>query len=92
MLKVLEYDEAVDGGFIVWIEDGPPHRSWFAHHMITGQWKVTTPEGADAYQFLSADAVGGLIELAMAKEEQAGWKIQYQGPPLQPEPGAGGPQ
>jgi len=91
MLKVLEYDEAPDGGFIVWIEDQDvPRRSWYAHHTITGQWKVTTPEGTDACQFLSADAVSGLIELATAKEEKAGWKIQYRKPPLAPE--AGSPQ
>jgi hypothetical protein len=43
MLRVLEYDQAKDGGFIVWVEDGP-HRSWFAHHMTTRQWMLTNPD------------------------------------------------
>lgn len=76
MLRVLEYDQAEDGGFIAWIEDGPD-QSWFAHHEITAGWKVTTPAGADACRLLAAEALGELIALAAERERQAGWNIQY---------------
>lgn len=82
-IKVLEYDEAADGGFTVWIEDSELRgsRSWVAHHHIEDTWSLTTMEGDDAGIWLTQDAIDQRIALAKEKEERAGWNIQYQPKP-----------